>query len=198
LLGSPLLAEGQALREAETVLVSIVGGLDLSMAEVNRVMEQLNRQAENAQFVLGATVDESLRDRLEITLIVSGPAPAKPAQPAQPAAAPATDKPTEAVPAQPEPEMELEDQYGSHKPSPRPPPRYLPPPPNLSQEEAKKLMKQQSGPVSRLRNAIPRLRQGQLPLEIISKGRFEKSEPTIRHGEDLDVPTYIRHNVPLN
>jgi hypothetical protein len=37
-----------------------------------------------------------------------------------------------------------------------------------------------------------------LPLEIVSKGRFEKSEPTIYHGEDLDVPTYIRRGVPLN
>ena len=37
-----------------------------------------------------------------------------------------------------------------------------------------------------------------LPLEIISKGRFEKSEPTIHGGEDLDVPTYIRRGVALN
>ena len=37
-----------------------------------------------------------------------------------------------------------------------------------------------------------------LPLEIVSKGRFEKSEPTIYHGEDLDVPTYIRRGVPFN
>ena len=42
------------------------------------------------------------------------------------------------------------------------------------------------------------MRQGVLPLEILSKGRFEKSEPTIHHGEDLDVPTYIRRGVPLN
>jgi cell division protein FtsZ len=42
------------------------------------------------------------------------------------------------------------------------------------------------------------MRQGMLPLEIVSKGRFEKSEPTIYHGEDLDVPTYIRRGVPLN
>ncbi len=35
----------------------------------------------------------------------------------------------------------------------------------------------------------------QLPLEIVSKGRFEKSEPTIHHGENLDVPTYIRRGV---
>jgi cell division protein FtsZ len=41
-------------------------------------------------------------------------------------------------------------------------------------------------------------RQTQLPLEIVSKGRFDKSEPTIHKGEDLDVPTYIRRGVALN
>jgi cell division protein FtsZ len=42
------------------------------------------------------------------------------------------------------------------------------------------------------------MKQGQLPLEIVSKGRFEKSEPTIHQGQDLDVPTYIRRGVALN
>jgi len=27
---------------------------------------------------------------------------------------------------------------------------------------------------------------------------FDKSEPTLHHGEDLDVPTFIRRGVPLN
>jgi hypothetical protein len=40
--------------------------------------------------------------------------------------------------------------------------------------------------------------QKELPLEIVYKGRFDKSEPTIRHGEDLDLPTYIRKGVALN
>jgi cell division protein FtsZ len=40
--------------------------------------------------------------------------------------------------------------------------------------------------------------QTQLPLSIVSKGRFDKSEPTKHNGEDLDVPTFIRRGVPLN
>ena len=40
--------------------------------------------------------------------------------------------------------------------------------------------------------------QGQLPLTIISKGRFDKSEPTLHRGEDLDVPTFIRRGVAMN
>jgi cell division protein FtsZ len=50
----------------------------------------------------------------------------------------------------------------------------------------------------RSRKSLTKMRQGQLPLEIISKGRFDKSEPTIHKGEDLDVPTYIRRGVLLN
>ena len=50
----------------------------------------------------------------------------------------------------------------------------------------------------RVRKAGLRMRQEQLPLAIISKGRFDKSEPTIHKGEDLDIPTYIRRGVALN
>jgi cell division protein FtsZ len=53
-------------------------------------------------------------------------------------------------------------------------------------------------PNGRTRKSSPRMRQTQLPLEIISKGRFEKSEPTLHQGQDLDVPTYIRRGVALN
>jgi cell division protein FtsZ len=41
-------------------------------------------------------------------------------------------------------------------------------------------------------------RQGQLALEIVSKGRFDQIEPTIHQGQDLDLPTYIRRGVALN
>ena len=44
LLAHPLLDEGRALAEADAVLVSLMGGKDLMMTEVNRVMEQISRQ----------------------------------------------------------------------------------------------------------------------------------------------------------
>ncbi|MBC8325868.1 MAG: hypothetical protein H8E27_09615 [Verrucomicrobia subdivision 3 bacterium] len=40
--------------------------------------------------------------------------------------------------------------------------------------------------------------QQQLPLINISKGRFDKGEPTVFNGEDLDIPTYQRRNIVLN
>jgi cell division protein FtsZ len=53
-------------------------------------------------------------------------------------------------------------------------------------------------PSGRGRKSASRMKQTQLQLEIVSKGRFEKSEPTLHHGQDLDVPTYIRRGVALN
>jgi cell division protein FtsZ len=38
-------------------------------------------------------------------------------------------------------------------------------------------------------------KQETLQFEPVTRGRFEKSEPTIVEGEDLDVPTYLRKNV---
>ena len=40
-----------------------------------------------------------------------------------------------------------------------------------------------------------KVKQDFLPLEPIARGRFEKSEPTIVEGEDLDVPTFLRQKI---
>ena len=40
-------------------------------------------------------------------------------------------------------------------------------------------------------------KQETLQFEPISRGRFEKSEPTIIDGQDLDVPTFLRKNVKI-
>ena len=38
-------------------------------------------------------------------------------------------------------------------------------------------------------------KQEVMQFEPVTRGRFEKSEPTIVEGQDLDVPTYLRKNV---
>ena len=40
-------------------------------------------------------------------------------------------------------------------------------------------------------------KQETLQFEPISRGRFEKSEPTIIDGQDLDVPTFLRKNIRI-
>ena len=71
LLAHPMLDGGQVLSESDALLVSLIGGPDLTMAEVNRVMEQINRQCDHAQVIMGAAVNETFRDRLSVTLIAA-------------------------------------------------------------------------------------------------------------------------------
>ena len=71
LLAHPLLDEGRALAESDAVLVSLMGGKDLTMAEVNRVMEQISRHCEHAQIIMGAAVDMRMKNRLSVTVIAA-------------------------------------------------------------------------------------------------------------------------------
>jgi cell division protein FtsZ len=185
LLASPLLDGGQALVEADSLLVNVSGGPDLTMADINRVMEQLNRHAENAHVIMGAAIEDELQGKLSVTLIAS--------RKGQPAETDRRESSTDA--AVPGPEM---DTFFNTTAPQRPPSRFVAPPPQLTPETAERLLTQKAVAGSRNRNLSARLRQGQLPLDVISKGRFEKIEPTIHQGQDLDVPTYIRRGVPLN
>ena len=66
----------------------------------------------------------------------------------------------------------------------------------MTSEQREQLLTKQGG--GRARKNLPRLKQGNLPLDIVSRGRFDKTEPTVHKGEDLDVPSYIRRGVALN
>ena len=41
------------------------------MAEVNRVMEQIGRQCEHAQIIMGAAVDAEMKNKLSVTVIAA-------------------------------------------------------------------------------------------------------------------------------
>jgi hypothetical protein len=93
---------------------------------------------------------------------------------------------------------ELDTQLLNRAATSRPHSRFVPPPPALTPEQREQFIAKQTGANARSRKNAARLRQTQLQLEIVAKGRFDKSEPTIHKGEDLDVPTYIRRGVALN
>ena len=177
LLAHPLLDEGRALAGANAVLVSLTGGKDLTMAEVNRVMEKISRQCEGAQVIMGAAIDAAMANKLSVALI---------------AAKNSVEKIEMRVPASPSEQnilspAERDGDMGS--------PRFD------SRSISTPQLHQREPAVSRhgrQRRDKSKLLQTQLPLAIVSKGRFDKSEPTIHKGEDLDIPTYIRRGVPLN
>lgn len=186
LFAHPLLEGGEILSQSDAILVSLLGGPDLSMAQINRVMEQIQNRCEKAQIMMGAAVHEAFRDRLSVTLIVArknGKPESNDDDPGNGASAEDLDT-----------QLIARASQGG-----RPPSRFVPPPPSLPADKMQKMLAKQgrgSGPKSA--KASPKMRQTQLPLEIISKGRFDKSEPTIHQGEDLDVPTYIRRGISLN
>ena len=190
LLTHPFLECGQTLAEADAVLVSLAGGPDLTMAEVNRVMEKINRQCENAHIIMGAGIHESYTGRLSVTLVASRPK-ARDERRASRASSAGQKEAAEATQNQ-------EHEIYNPTPAPRPASRYVPPAPTLSAQQTEQLLTTQHSGGSRSRKKAGAMRQSTLPLEIVSKGRFEKSEPTIHQGEDLDVPTYIRRGVALN
>ena len=194
LVRHPLLDDGRLLAEADAVLVSLNGGPVLSLKEVNQVMEQINRLAENAQVIMGATIDPALADRLAVTLVAARrPAP-EPIAARAPAASEEAEPPASEFPTR---DVELGAARFGDVPAPRMAQRYVPPPPDLTPEEAQRLLGGRrrgiAGPRSKSKP-----QQGVLPLEVVSKGRFAKSEPTVHRGEDLDTPTYIRRGMALN
>jgi cell division protein FtsZ len=178
LLAHPLLDGGRALAEAETLLVSLVGGPDLSITEVTRVMEQIRRHAESAQLIAGTAVESSFSGRLYITVIASRPS----------ASLPPTDDRDSVQQLASAAAEEIQTRHGTR--------RFGQPAGAQAHEDPPGRMG--TLPTGRQPGRKPRLQQGVLPLEIVSRGRFEKSEPTIYRGEDLDVPTFIRHGVALN
>lgn len=154
ILSHPLLDEGRALAESDAVLVCLTAGKDLTMAEVNRVMDQVKRQCVHAQIIMGAAVDEALEQKLCVTLLAAK-------QSALPKPGPSRAENRSTTPAL----------TGHREP-------VIP---------RTRIQRKHTKPV-----------QTQLPLTIVSKGRFDKSEPTIHQGEDLDVPTYLRRGVAMN
>jgi cell division protein FtsZ len=73
-LSSPLLDEGALLEDAETVLIHLCGGEDLTLFEIELLMESLGKYVPNKAHVLfGAAVDPSMGEQLSITLVSSLP-----------------------------------------------------------------------------------------------------------------------------
>jgi len=180
----PLLDGGEALSQADTVLVSLLGGPDLTMADVDRVMEAMNAHCPKARVIMGAAVDEAFRDRLAMTVIVARKRKHDTAK-----AAASEDAGTT-------PEFEGDLLHPGK--SERPDSRLVPPAPALTAEQRDQILARHGGKATRVRKVGPRMKQITLPLDIVNKGRFDKSEPTIHKGEDLDVPTYMRRGIALN
>src|SRR5690606_30806159 len=124
LLAHPMLDSGKGLAEAEAVLVSIIAGTDLTMAEINRVMEDINSKCARAQVIMGAAVNVDFQDRMAVTIVASRGMEL-------PVTRGAKDFAMHESGSQPQPSEELDTQF-HRAPSARPQSRFVPPPPAMS------------------------------------------------------------------
>jgi cell division protein FtsZ len=97
-IASPLLEE-TSIEGAQGLLINITGGGDLTLNEVNEAAEIITEGVdEQAQILFGAVIDESMADRIQVTVIATGftspqEAGQLPAQEARPAPSRTTSEP---------------------------------------------------------------------------------------------------------
>jgi len=213
-LKNPLMDRGRMLADATHVLVQVAGGPGMTLAEVEVLMQELGRHVnEETQILFGAVVDGRLGDRLNVTIISSlaadddfvsqsrdggtySSASVQPPDREHYEPTPQTNGEPEQMAMDPLP---AEGNISFEEPVPaeaisaatfvpnEPEPVALPSKKRPIAQQEEKLPAEKSLPA----------KQEVLQFEPVTRGRFEKSEPTIVEGEDLDVPTYLRKNIKV-
>src|SRR3954468_19985997 len=221
-LKNPLMDRGRMLADATHVLVQVAGGPGMTLSEGEILMQELGRHvSDQTQILFGAAVDARLGDRLSVTIISSlsaeeeadllGTAPTannasavSPVREQYQAAAQEpeiqTEEPTlevqpveETIPFEESATTEAEPLISSEPP--------VMPTRNGEPEHATRAQQEKSVPLKPKKEPVEKsdtpAKQEVLQFEPITRGRFEKSEPTIIEGEDLDVPTYLRKHIKV-
>ena len=224
-LKSPLMDRGRMLADATHVLVQVAGGLGMTLSEVEILMQELGRHVgDQTQILFGAVVDGRLGDRLGVTIIssLSAEEDAILLQTPPAASIASTSSPVREhyEPPTPQPEIQPEEPTVEAVPveetvpfdepmaaeavpaatptSTEPPviPTRNDKPERLINKPYEKSTSSKEGK-SVTEKSAPPAKQEILQFEPVTRGRFEKSEPTIIEGEDLDVPTYLRKNIKV-
>jgi cell division protein FtsZ len=193
--------------------------VEIVMQELNRHVE------DHTQILFGTSVDGKMGNRLSVTLIssLSADGPAQPApirtakisarekrvearmavEPVSPP--PATAYATPVIPEGVEvPFPEQQEEARINQPEAEKDeaiPEIAPP---LVRKERKAVPAKNperatepapAKPSPAKKDKFVQARQEVMQFEPVTRGRFEKSEPTIVEGQDLDIPTYLRKNV---
>jgi len=214
-LKNPLMDRGRMLADATNVLVQVAGGPGMTLSEVEVLMQELGRNVnEQTQILFGAVVDGRLGDRLSVTIIsslaaeddlISQPqdSAALSSASAQPPLQEEHHHPEPQIYIEPEPaamesapleeSISFEEPVAAEATPPSPPVPSEPEPHTVARPKKVVAQKEEKAPAEKSLQA----KQETLQFEPVTRGRFEKSEPTIVEGEDLDVPTYLRKNIKV-
>jgi cell division protein FtsZ len=163
------------LREAQTALLYLKGPSDVSFAEVQMAVAEIERNAApGCHIKVGVNAEAPEGASLELFILTSsgGMRPVERVEkvPKPPESLPETSR--HASKSTPQPKTPARIPVGSQNTSS----------PKQSNTDLKATTKQM---------------QATLDLEAPQRGRFDKSERTIVNGEDLDVPTFIRKGIKL-
>jgi cell division protein FtsZ len=216
---------GRTLADAARVLVQVAGGPGMTLSEVEIVMKELDRHvSDETQILFGTAVDGRLGDRLSVTIISSFTATADLSQTQPPLSSPPPVLPTLEQLDQSPPKIEVEPepapienfQPAHTTPIEEPEPIEVEDVPAPSVESVSSAFevvdtpepleppvatpRGKSTPVKEEKVSAEKTLQAKqevLQFEPVNRGRFEKSEPTIVEGEDLDVPTYLRKKIKM-
>jgi cell division protein FtsZ len=210
-LKNPLMDRGRMLSDAARILVHVTGGPGMTLSEVEVLMQELGRHVnEQTQILFGTAVDGRMGNRLSVTIIsslateadlasetavplqVATPSPPIWEQP--PGAQTEVDSVRES--ASPPVAVEfapIEHELPMEEPAPGAPVSSEKPGVHSVGTQNKIAPIKKPNPVEEKSQA----KQEVLQFEPVTRGRFEKSEPTIVEGEDLDVPTYLRKKIKV-
>src|SRR5213083_2076231 len=211
-LKNPLMDRGRMLSDAARILVHIAGGPGMTLSEVEVLMQELGRHVdEQTQILFGTAVDGRMGNRLSVTIISSLAAdedsipervyPEQSSPPATPPIWGQSQGGSLKTHIESEPTSVESSQSAEAIPSEESAPMDTAPPLTASvlNKSEPGLITPQTKP-ARIKEEKPseknvQAKQEVLQFEPVTRGRFEKSEPTIVEGEDLDIPTFLRKNI---
>ena len=170
LLLCPLLHTPEFSRRADSLIVNIEGGTDLSMAKVNEIMGLVTEKfGSRYETVLGAVIDERMQNTVEICVLGT----------------------TEINPGQRLRQQQNRPQMPAHiakniESAPHPTPSPMGSPRLFSKSTRRRKLQREDS-------------QGEFQFAGTDeqRGCFDATERNYYNGEDLDVPTYLRRGLKI-
>ncbi len=178
-LKNPMLDRGTSLTEARTALIRIEGPADLRFAEVQAAAQLVSKKLhDDCLLQLAVDITESDSAPLIVSILATS------------APRPARKEVSPVVESLPIPEVRVEPQIHP----------IIPAQSEIPTEDGEELFDTDpyTIPKTATGRKTPKPKQETLSLDPVNRGRFDKSEPTIVGGEDLDVPTFIRQKTRLS
>ena len=172
----PLLHTPEFARKADRLLVNITGGADLTLPKVNELMGDITEQfGRNSHVIIGAVIDEDLRDRVEICVIGTSDMGGRGVSVRRPLPPMRSRSP-------------LPNDVGDQAPIGEELPSAAP----VTEPTIRAAV------TAQMRRDQLKIDQDEFGFgELESRGHFEKTDRNLFDGQDLDVPTYLRKGIKI-